>query len=46
MLVMRGQFGWALAEGRLAAVMLGDLPTLPDTLALLRDLRAHEAVPV
>jgi len=38
----RRQFMWALAERRPAAVLLGDLPTLAPTLALLRELRAHE----
>jgi CheY-like chemotaxis protein len=36
------QFRWALREHRPAAVVLGELPTLAATLALLRELRAGQ----
>jgi hypothetical protein len=39
----RRQFWWALSEFGARAVVLGDLPTLAPTLALLRQLRGHEA---
>ena len=38
----REQCLWALAERRPAALLVGEVPTLPDTLALLRELRACE----
>lgn len=40
------QLFWALAERRPAALVLGDLPTPPETLALLREVRSlKEPVP-
>jgi DNA-binding response OmpR family regulator len=39
----RRQLMWALAERQPDAVVLGGLPSLSETLRLLRELRAHEA---
>ena len=39
----RRQLMWALAERQPDAVVLGDLPSLSQTLGLLRELRGHEA---
>ncbi|HEY1357059.1 MAG TPA: response regulator transcription factor [Thermoleophilaceae bacterium] len=39
----RDQFLWALRERRPTAVVVGEVPTLPATLALLRELRRDEA---
>lgn len=41
----RDQLLWQLEHRDPAAVVLGDLPTLPDTLALLRELRSPAAPP-